>query len=68
MSCVDGSVGRFIGCTTGLFENLWAAYPDAKVGQYNYMATNMDESCQEENCMESSAQFLGGDFCLVRCT
>ena len=53
MACVDGGVERMIGCTTGLFDNLWKTYPNAKIGQYNYMATAMDESCQEENCLEA---------------
>ena len=36
------------------------------MGQYNYVESNMDADCNGENCMEASAQFLGGDFCLVR--
>ena len=63
-SCMDGAVKRMMGCTQGLLENLWAKWPDVKVGQYNYVATQMDELCQEENCMEASAEFIGGQFCL----
>lgn len=63
-ACMDAAVGRMIGCTTGLFDNLWTTFPYVKIGQYNYMATQMDEDCGGENCLESSAQFIGGSYCL----
>merc|ERR1719155_288215 len=45
-------------CTTTLLENLWSAYPNAKVGMYNY-----EVSCMDDSCLAASEQFLGGSYC-----
>lgn len=63
-ACVDAAVGRMMGCTTTLLESLWESSPNASVGMYNYVETNMDRACDGQNCLEASADFLGGDYCL----
>lgn len=62
-ACIEAAVARLLPCTTSLLDNLWKAFPNAKVGQYNYMATCM-ESYGGEDCAAASAEFLGGSFCM----
>jgi hypothetical protein len=62
-ACTAAAVGRFLVCTRSLLAGLWAAYPDAKVGQYGYEAP-----CMDGGCLAAAAQFLGGSYCLERYT
>ena len=48
-------------CTQTLLGRLWAAYPEAKVGQYGYEAP-----CLDGDCLAAAAQFLGGSYCMSR--
>ena len=60
-ACAAASVARFMPCTQMLFDNLWAKYPAAQVGQYGYEAP-----CMDGDCLAASAEFLGGSYCLSR--
>jgi hypothetical protein len=57
-ACFDAANARMIGCTKTLLENLHTTYPNAKVGQYNYMST-----CLDGECLSAAADFLGGSYC-----
>jgi hypothetical protein len=41
-SCLDAANDRLLPCTTTLLEHLWAAYPNASVGSYNYEVPCME--------------------------
>jgi len=58
-ACVDQATAKMMACTETLLKNFWKAYPDAKVGQYNY-----DMGCTTGECLEGAAEFLGGQYCL----
>ncbi|GMH82320.1 hypothetical protein TrST_g12548 [Triparma strigata] len=57
--CLDAANSRLMECTKTLLDGLWKGFPDAKVGMYNY-----EVPCVEDYCLEESANFLGGDYCL----
>ena len=57
-ACTAAAVGRFLVCTRTLLSGLWAAYPNAKVGQYGYEAP-----CLEGGCVAAAAEFMGGSYC-----
>jgi hypothetical protein len=57
-SCLDAANDRLLPCTTTLLENLWATYPNASVGIYNY-----EVPCMEGDCLAAAEEFLGGSFC-----
>jgi hypothetical protein len=50
-------------CTETLFENLWATFPEAKVGQYNYDVGCMRDTLFYGKCAGSNEEFLGGAYC-----
>lgn len=60
-TCVSQANSRLMACTQTLYESLWAAFPNAKVGQYNYMAT-----CMQGECLLEAAAYLGGPYCLEK--
>lgn len=58
-ACIAQSTTGIINCTETLLEHLWSAFPDTKVGQYNY-----DMGCINASCIQAAVQFLGGSYCL----
>jgi len=58
-ACIAQSTSGFTNCTETLLEYFWAAFPAAKVGQYNY-----EMGCLDSSCIEAVAEFLGGSYCL----
>jgi len=58
--CINKANAKVMNCTVTLLENLWTAFPKARVGQYNY-----EEPCLDtQDCLEEAANFLGGSYCL----
>ena len=58
-ACISQANNEMMNCTETLLQNLWTAYPNVKVGQYNY-----DVPCLDGDCLSAAAEFLGGDYCL----
>jgi hypothetical protein len=58
-SCIAQSNAIQMNCTETLLEHLWAAFPAAKVGQYNY-----DVGCEDGACKGACEEFMGGAYCL----
>ena len=60
-SCIGKANARLMACSVSLFERLWDVFPNAKIGQYNYMAT-----CMHGECLIEAASYLGGPFCFEK--
>jgi len=57
--CLVAGNGRLMTCTVALLEGLWKAFPEAKVGQYNYEVACVSTT----ECLEATSQFIGGAYC-----
>lgn len=58
LQCLAAANSKALACTTTLFEHLWAKFPNARLGQYNY-----EVPCVEGACVEAASAFIGGAYC-----
>eukprot|EP00947_MAST-08B_sp_MAST-8B-sp1_P005577 g5577.t1 len=57
-ACTKAATDRLMPCTVSLLKGLWSAFPNARVGMYNY-----EVGCISGECVSAAEEFLGGSYC-----